>query len=259
MAVFSKTGKIILGSAITVAGAAVATLIGIVGKEIADDKLRYDQYGYDEQGFDRRGFDRQGYDRQGYNAAGVNREGFNRRGYDAEGYDHQGFAEDGYNREGYDRRGIDHEGYDRQGYGEDHYDRSGLDRVSHSRQYYSEQLDLLSSRLAEAEKQLQQGAGRYAVFDANIVMEEALDMIVRHVYGAEIDSDGPTKDALTICEDSCLLGDDFEITEKLREVRRICYANGRQLGDDVRAEKVNFVLAQIKELLAEAQNILVNC
>lgn len=276
----------VLGGAAGITGLAVGirTLIDACTKY---DKDGYDTEGYDREGYSRTGYDHQGRDRQGYDSAGYNREGFNRLGFDVDGYDRQGFDIDGYDRSGRDKRGYDRngfdvdgfdrfgrdaegfrrngfgidgfnrEGYDWQGYGRDRYNASGLDRAGHCRQYYSDHIEQLRGRLDEAYQQLQRGEFRYAIYDARVVMEDALRMIVHHSEGAD-DSDDRMLVNLKICEHKHLLNNN-EFLDRLHGVRRICNANGHELDaeETMSHNKVHFVVIQIRDLLDSAEKTLV--
>lgn len=276
----------VLGSAAGITGLAVGigALIDVCTKY---DKDGYGAEGYDREGYSRTGYDHQGRDRQGYDSAGYNREGFNRLGFDVDGYDRQGFDADGYDcsgrdKRGYDRNGFDvdgfdrfgrdaegyrrngfgidgfnREGYDWQGYGRDRYNASGLDRAGHCRQYYSDHIEQLRDRLDEAYQQLQRGEFRYAIYDARVVMEDALRMIVHHSEDAD-DSDDRMLVNLKICEHKHLL-DDNEFLDRLHGVRRICNANGHELDaeETMSHNKVHFVVMQIRDLLDSAEKTLV--
>lgn len=226
------------------------------------DRQGYDAAGFNAEGFDRRGFDSDGYNQQGYDADGYDRSGRNKRGYDRNGYDHNGFNRfgldaEGFNRRGYDRDGFNRSGYDRYGYGRDYYNASGVDRAGYSRDYYADHLDQLHIRLDEAHKQLKRGEYRYAVYDARIVMEETLRMIVQHALGPNY-SDDKMLVNLKICEKKQLLKD-ADFLNNLHSVRRICNDNGHNLdaGAGMSHKKVHFVVMQTRDLLGIAEQILV--
>lgn len=276
----------VLGGAAGITGLAVG-IGALIDACTKYDKDGYDAEGYDREGYSRTGYDHQGRDRQGYDSAGYNREGFNRLGFDVDGYDRQGFDADGYDcsgrdKRGYDRNGFDvdgfdrfgrdaegyrrngfgidgfnREGYDWQGYGRDRYNASGLDRAGHCRQYYSDHIEQLRDRLDEAYQQLQRGEFRYAIYDARVVMEDALRMIVHHSEDAD-DSDDRMLVNLKICEHKHLL-DDNEFLDRLHGVRRICNANGHELDaeETMSHNKVHFVVMQIRDLLDSAEKTLV--
>ena len=281
-----KTVAGVLGGIVGVTG------IAIVADSLIEEATKYDRDGYDADGFDRDGYDRSGYnrqgrDRQGYDTEGFNTDGFNRLGFDSEGFDRQGYGADGYDRSGRDRRGFDRngfdidgfdrfgrdaegfrrngygldgfnrDGYDWQGYGRDRYNAAGIDRAGHDRDYYSDHIDQLRGRLDEAYQQLKRGEYRYAVYDARVVMEDALRMIVQHAEGSN-DSDDRMLINLKICERKRLLNDN-EFLDRLHDVRRICNANGHELDAEtgMSHNKVHFVVMQIRDLLDSAEQTLV--
>lgn len=277
----------IAGGAVGIAGIAFG-LAEIIKESSRYDRDGFDRDGFDRDGYNRSGFNRQGRDRQGYNAAGYNLEGFNRLGFDQDGFDRQGYDANGYDhtgrdKRGYDRDGFDADGYDRfgrdadgfrrngfgldgfnragldwQGYGRDRYNDKGLDRAGHCRQYYSDQLEQLRLRLDEAYQQLKDGGYRYAVYDARVVMDEALRMLVQHEEGRK-ESDDTMLVNLKICERKQLLKDSAFL-DRLHGVRRICNSNGHELDaeDTMSHNKVHFVVMQIRDLLDEAEQKLVN-
>ena len=281
-----KTAGFILGGIAGVTGLTLAVQ-AIVDSLSGYNKNGYDADGYGRDGFNAAGFNRQGYDRQGHNVSGYDRDGFNSRGFDADGYDRQGFDINGFDRNGRDKRGFDRDGfdidgfdrfgrdaegyrrngfgidgfnrdgYDWQGYGRDRYNASGLDRAGRGRQYYSDHIDQLRERLDEAYQQLQRGEFRYAVYDARVVMEDALRMIVQHTEGSN-DSDDRMLVNLKICERKHLL-EDSEFLDRLHDVRRICNANGHEINaeDSLTHNKVHFVVMQIRDLLDSAEQTLV--
>jgi len=220
----SKTVLMIIG------GVAGAALLGISIDELINQLSRYDSEGYDKQGYDRSGFNCQGYNLEGYDIFG----------YDIEGYHRNGYARDGFNRDGMNR----------QGYGRDKYNRFGLDPAGHCWQFYSDHLEQLRSRLDDAYQQMKQKKYRYAIYDARVVMEETLKLVVEHSEGHDETGDTMLEN-LKICENKQLLGEDSEFLNKLHEVRRICNANGHEL-DAEKTEthsKVHFVMMQIRALL----------
>lgn len=275
-----------------ISGAAGATLLGIGIDELIDRLSPYHGEGYNKQGYDRSGFDRQGYnsagyDKHGFDVDGYDKNGFNRQRYDAEGFDKQGFGIDGfdrsgrdkrgYDRAGFDKDGFDHYGYDiegyyrsgyardgfnregmdRQGYGRDKYNRSGLDRAGHCRQFYSDHLEQLRGRLDDAYQQMQHEKYRYAIYDARVVMEEALKLVVQHSEGQD-EIDDKMLVMLKKCEYKQLLGEDSEFLDRLHGVRHICNANGHELDAEgtMTHNKVYFVVMQIRDLINSAKSAL---
>ena len=259
----------------------------LVDDSIIRNKNGFDSNGYDRDGYDCNGYDIYGRDRQGYDKSGYNIDGFNRLGYDSEGFDRQGYDLDGYDHSGRDKRGFDREGfdidgydrfgrdtegyrrngfgldgfnregYDWQGYDRDRYNASGLDRAGHCRQYYSDHITQLRDRLDEAFKQLQRGELRYAVYDARIVMEDTLRMIVQHVDG-NVNNDDRMLINLKICEHKHLL-EDNDFLDRLHDVRRICNANGHEFDaeENMSHNRVHFVVMQVRDLLDSAEEKLV--
>ncbi|MGN0442601.1 MAG: hypothetical protein ACI4FO_07835 [Acutalibacteraceae bacterium] len=283
---YRKTAWGIAGGAIGLA------ILGIGLDELITRLTRYDKDGFDARGFDREGFDRygfnsEGYDRQGFNIDGFNKYGFDISGYDCEGYDRDGYSADGYDRtgrdkRGYDRNGFDAEGFDRfgrdaegyyrngfardgfnregfdhQGYGRDHYNCSGIDRAGCCRQFYSVYIEQLRERLCQAFEQMQHGKYRYALYDARVVLEKALKLIVQHVGGQSELGDKLLAN-LKICERQQLL--DIELIDRLHDARKICNINGHEFGaeEQFTHNKVYFVIIQVRELLNEAETSLVH-
>ena len=226
------------------------------------DRQGYDANGYNIEGFNRQGFDSEGFNRQGYDADGYDRSGrdkrgFDRNGFSRDGFNRRGFDAEGFNRRGYDREGFNRSGYDRFGYGRDYYNASGVDRAGYERSYYCDHIQQLHKRLNDSYRQLQQKEYRYAVYDARIVMEEALRMIVQHALGSNYVDDKMLKN-LKICENSHLISD-TEFLDRLHSVRRICNANGHELDAEagMSHNTVHFVVMQIRDLLDIAEQILV--
>ena len=95
------------------------------------------------------------------------------------------------------------------------------------------------------------------MYDARVVMEDALRMIVQHDSGSD-GSDDRMLVNLKICERKRLL-DNNEFLERLHDVRRICNINGHELGseDTLSHNKVHFVVMQIRDLLDAAEDNLV--
>lgn len=284
-------------STVRLISAGVGGLFGLAGLLLGIDTLydaltKYDEDGYDAEGFnrdgyDREGFDRQGWDRDGFSTSGFDRDGFNRQGFDADGFDREGYDAEGFDRSGrdkrgYDRRGFDAEGFDRYGldaegyrrngfgldgynregfdscgFGPDRYDARGLDRAGHCRQYYSDRFAALSDRLEEAWGRLKQKEYRYAIYDARVVLEDALRLRVQHELGVR-DNDDRILANLKTCEQRKLLGDEAFL-DRLHGVRKICNANGHELDaeDSMTHNKVHFVLKQVEELLQAAEKELI--
>lgn len=220
----------------------------IVGHEDSE-KTVYDEEGYDKQGFSAEGYNRAGRDRQGFDREGYDEDGFNYRGYDREGYRRNGFS-----REGYNRAGFDYQGYGRNGYNE-----VGMDRAKCNREFYSKALKKLRYRLDEAYQQLQRGPLRYSLYDARVVLEETLKLIVQHKNGTDYTGNSIFEN-MKICERREFLGSDKDFMNRLHEVRHICNFNGHEFAaeENLNYNKVYFVIMQIKDLLNLIENIVVN-
>ena len=113
-------------------------------------------------------------------------------------YDEDGYDTEKYDREGYSRTCYDRQGYGWQSYGRDQYNASSLDRAGHCRQYYSGRIEQLRDHLDETYQQLQRGEFRYAIYDARVVMKDALRMTIHHSECAN-DSDNRILINLKIC------------------------------------------------------------
>lgn len=212
-------------------------ILGFGLEELNARLTRYDKDGFDAQGFDRNGFDR----------CGFNSEGYDRFGRDKDGYYKNGFARDGFNREGYDH----------QGFGRDRYNCSGVDRAGCCRQFYASYIEQLRDRHSQAFQQMQYRKYRYALHDARVVLEEALKLLVQHVGGQAELGDNILAN-LKICERKQLL--DIEFIDRLHGARKICNINGHEFGADEQLthNKVYFVIMQVRDLLNEVENLLVN-
>lgn len=217
----------------------------------------FDRHGYDELGFDCEGFDHQGFTADGYNRDGWDRRGFNRQGYDAEGFDRYGRDAEGYYRNGYDRDGFNRDGYDRQGYGRDFYSESGFDRAGKSSENYVDYIGKLYLRLRDAHRQMENGAFRYAINDARLVMEETLRLVVEHASGTDNIGDGLLEN-LKICENKNLLSVEPEFIDRLHGVRHICNEVTHELAasDRLTHQKTYFVIMQTRDLLKSAETTL---
>lgn len=228
----------------------------------------YDGQGYAEEGGDRQsisvdeynreGRDKNGYDREGYDIEGFDRRGYDREGYDIEGFDCRGYDQEGYRRNGFSIDGYNREGLDWRGYARNGYNQLGLDRADQDRQFYAGFLKKLRHRLDEAYQQSQQGQFRYALYDARVVMEETLKMVVQHTNGADGIGDSILGN-MKICERKNLLGAEAEVIDKLHEVRHICNFNGHEFAaeETINHNKVYFVIMQIKDLLNLTESTLV--
>lgn len=163
---------------------------------------------------------------------------------------------------GYRKRKITHqvynpEGFDCYGYDKNKYNISGIDRVGHCRRYYSDIMETLWGRLDDAFLQWKQDKYRYAVYDAKVVMEEALQILVQHSERADGTGD-KASDNLKICGMKRLLGGDSDFYEKLYRTKHICNANGHDMdaSNSLSRNKAYYVLAQTKELLSRTENSL---
>jgi len=218
----------------------------------------FDRHGYDEQGFDCEGYDRLGYTADGYNRDGLDRSGFNRAGYDMNGFDRYGRDADGYSRSGFSRDGFDREGLDRQGYGRNRYNNAGFDRAGHTAPFYVDYLGKLYLRLNDAKRQLDAGEYRYAIYDARLVLEEALRLVVEHSVGIENSGDKLLEN-LKICENKQLLDVGSDFIDRLHGVRGICNATTHEIDASERLshEKTYFVIMQTRDFLKSAEAVLV--
>lgn len=149
---------------ILIVGAIGTTLFGLgIADFISRRRICYDKDGFDSQGFNREGFNRDGF----------NKDGFDKNGYDCEGYNQTGFDHDGFNREGFDC----------QGYGRDKYNSLGIDRAGYDRQFYFNHIEEMHKRLRKANQQRKCGEYSYSLYDARIVFEEAIKLILQHTIG----------------------------------------------------------------------------
>lgn len=247
------------------------------------NKEGIDREGYDRQGFNVAGFDKDGYDRQGFNIAGFDIEGYDADGFDAKGYARDGFNADGYDWKGYNREGRDisgfdyfgydgegyhkngynwdgynREGVDWQGYGRDKYNTAGLDRYGNNRQYYAYYITKLYSLKDEAFKQLKSEEYVYALLDARMILEEAVNLIIGHNLGERGLGDSLIEN-LKICEKKVLLGDDQDFINRLHGVRKLCNPNMHSISntENITHDQVHFAIMQVKELLAVVEDILI--
>lgn len=217
----------------------------------------FDRHGYDEQGFDCEGFDNQGFTADGYNRDGWDRRGYNRQGFDAEGYDRYGRDAEGYYRNGYNREGFNRDGFDRQGYGRNFYSEAGFDRAGRNAGNYVEYIGRLYLRLRDAQLQMENGAFRYAINDARLVMEETLRLVVEHASGTDSIGDSLLEN-LKICENKDLLSAESEFIDRLHGVRHICNEVTHELSasDRLTHQKTYFVIMQTRDLLRTAETTL---
>ena len=237
----------------------------------------YDKYGFDAEGYNRKGFDKDGFDRNGYDEEGYDKMGFNIYGYDREGYDihgidafgrdREGFDERGYDVEGFDRDGRDKEGYDREGFGLDGfnrecidfqgynrhgYNRWGKDRAGRNEKYYFNYITKLRKRLLEARSKMKEQEYRYAVYDARVVCDEALKLLVQ-VVSAVLKLQ---EENLKICEEREIL--DSELINCLHGVRKIGNGNEHdvEFEETLTHNKVHFMVMKVLDLLNDAEIVL---
>lgn len=113
----------------------------------------------------------------------------------------------------------------------------------------AEDLKKLRYRLDWAYQQMQKGQFHCALYDAGIVMGEAVEMILR------CKNNGHTSDNLLenmkICQRRKLFGVDKGFVNRLYDVYHICKCDGREdgQGQSVRRRKVYFAIMQLKDLL----------
>lgn len=246
-------------------GFGIEELIEAISKNDKNDfhKQDFDPQGYNRAGYNRQGFDPEGFDKEGFGSNGFDRTGLDQKGYDRSGFDSDGFDRCGRDTEGYDRAGFARDGFnrgghDRQGYGRDRYNGLGIDRAGCCRQFYSSYIEQLQDRLSQASRQMQYRKYRYALYDARIIMEEALKLIVQHERGKAALGDRLLAN-LKICECKQLL--DNEFIDKLHDARKICNANGHEFGSDDRIShnKVYFVIMQVRDLLNNTEKYIGTC
>lgn len=246
-------------------------LAGLGIKGILDNIVPYDKDGYDKKGYNRDGFDREGYDLNGFNEKGYNREGYNKEGYDKEGYNRDGYDLDGFNREGFDRHrrdregytrngfgrdGFNREGFDYRGYGRDGYNCSGLDRAGCTRTDYASHIKQFRERLDVAVQKMNRKEYTSAINYSRVVMEKTLKLIVQHFHGKS-GVGYKIVHNLKICEKDKIFDDDF--LSRLHGVRCLGNFNGHEFEapDQLTHKKTYFVIMQVRELLDEAEKILV--
>lgn len=117
------------------------------------------------------------------------------------------------------------------------------------KKYYAENIKKLRYLLDEAYQQMQQGQFRYAIYDADSVMRQAIKITLQYK------NEGYALDDLLmnmkICERKKLFGADKDFINRLYEVYHICECNGREFnkGEYLNHQKVHFVIMQLKDLL----------
>lgn len=132
----------------------------------------------------------------------------------------------------------------------------GCFEQSCGKKYYVEDIRQLRYLLDEAYQQMQMGQFRYALYDAGIVMREAVKMIVRHENGGDI-SDNLLEN-MRICKREKLFGTDREFINRLYEVYHICESEryGLKVEEHINHRKMYFVIMQLKDLLNFVENRL---
>lgn len=116
------------------------------------------------------------------------------------------------------------------------------------RGYFAENIKELRYLLDEAYQQMQKGEYRYAIYDAEIVMQESVKIILKYNNGYV--SDDLLMNIKT-CERRRILGDDKESVRKLYEVYHICKSYNLNINKEknLNYKKVNFAIMQLKDLL----------
>lgn len=115
---------------------------------------------------------------------------------------------------------------------------------------YISDIDQLRKRLDEAYQQLQLGQLRYAIYDTEQVMKEAMKMLIKWGNGEEWDEDNLMTN-IKICERRKEFGMESGMIQKLNKVRCICeYAKEIFEADKLLDyDKVRFAIMQTKDLL----------
>lgn len=174
---------------------------------------------------------------------------------DKKSFDREGYDNEGYNRSGYDKNGFDREGYDRRGFGIDGFNRDGIDGVGLTRDTYSLLLNKLLRRWKKAYEQMEAGEFEYSLYDARLVMEETLRLIVFHNLGRK-SSDNSTLSLLRYCSRRKIL--DPDMVDRLHDVRKAGNINNHDLLSDnsISQNKIYFILMQVRDLITEARVLL---
>lgn len=117
------------------------------------------------------------------------------------------------------------------------------------KKYYAENIKKLRYLLDEAYQQMQQGQYRYAVYDADNVMREAIKILFQYKNGGHVMDDLLMN--IKICERRKFLGTDKDFISRLYEVYHICGCErqGFNRGKYINHRKVHFVIMQLKDLL----------
>lgn len=116
------------------------------------------------------------------------------------------------------------------------------------KKYYAE-IKELRYLLDEAYQQMQQGQYRYAIYDADSVMRQAIKIMLRYKNEGYVLDDLLMN--MKICERKKLFGTDKDFINRLHEVYYICECGGRKFdkGKYLNHRKVYFVIMQLKDLL----------
>lgn len=239
----SKKDIILLSSlAVSAASAVIAKVFFLDEKYTSSEDKEAESIVYDSEGYDPDGYDRKGYNRQGFN-----REGYDRSGYNLEGFNIKGFDRSGYDQFGFNSKGLDKDGFDK----------SGSDKLGLSRTDYQKRLELLLKRWRKAYSQMESGEFEYALYDSRLVMEETLRLIVFHHIGGRLRDDS-SLNLLRYCQKNKYLDDDM--IDRLHDVRKSGNVNNHDLlsGQSISPKKIYFVLMQVRDLLTEAKQLLVN-
>ena len=129
---------------------------------------------------------------------------------------------------------------------------------SRSNGNYINNIAQLRKRLDEAYQQLQLGQFRYAIYDTEQVMKEAMKMLIKWENGEEWDEDN-LMTHIKICERRKEFGMEYGMLQKLNKVRCICeYAKEISEADKLLDyDKVRFAIMQIKDLLNYIQKKII--
>lgn len=91
---------------------------------------------------------------------------------------------------------------------------------------------------------------RYAIFDAKVIIEEAIQLLLGHSLGSfKFDEKNKLFSIINLCKGEKLL--DTDEIDKIHEVRKIANSNGHEFGydEEVPHDKVHFVVMQTLDLL----------
>ncbi len=117
------------------------------------------------------------------------------------------------------------------------------------KKYYAENIKELRYLLDEAYQQMQQGQFRYAIYDADSVMRQAIKIMLQYKNGGYVLDDLLMN--MKICERKMVFGTDKDFISRLYEVYHICKCAGQEFnkGEYLNHRKVHFVIMQLKDLL----------